>query len=153
MIRRPPISTRTDTLFPYPTLFRSAGVTGVKNPIMLADAVRLDGRHVFLSGKGAEQFAAEHGLEQAEPSWFATEPRLRALERFKAGKVSAIEVDLKFGTVGAVAPASAGKLAAGQPTGGTTGQRCGRNGVTPATGTGTNEDGKLHSRQKRVQTR
>src|SRR3546814_5178746 len=33
MIRRPPISTRTDTLFPYTTLFRShclhtAGVTG-----------------------------------------------------------------------------------------------------------------------------
>src|SRR3546814_15485771 len=25
MIRRPPISTRTDTLFPYPTLFRSPG--------------------------------------------------------------------------------------------------------------------------------
>src|SRR3546814_1388412 len=25
MIRRPPSSTRTDTLFPYPTLFRSAG--------------------------------------------------------------------------------------------------------------------------------
>src|SRR3546814_16520081 len=25
MIRRPPRSTRTDTLFPYPTLFRSAG--------------------------------------------------------------------------------------------------------------------------------
>src|SRR3546814_6623170 len=25
MIRRPPISTRSDTLFPYPTLFRSAG--------------------------------------------------------------------------------------------------------------------------------
>src|SRR3546814_11035014 len=26
MIRRPPRSTRTDTLFPYPTLFRSVGV-------------------------------------------------------------------------------------------------------------------------------
>src|SRR3546814_7372043 len=26
MIRRPPISTRTDTLFPYTTLFRSVGV-------------------------------------------------------------------------------------------------------------------------------
>src|SRR3546814_15234903 len=26
MIRRPPISTRTDTLFPYTTLFRSKGV-------------------------------------------------------------------------------------------------------------------------------
>src|SRR3546814_1805206 len=31
MIRRPPISTRTDTLFPYTTLFRSgAGAAGVK---------------------------------------------------------------------------------------------------------------------------
>src|SRR3546814_14579786 len=27
MIRRPPRSTRTDTLFPYPTLFRSPGST------------------------------------------------------------------------------------------------------------------------------
>src|SRR3546814_15361397 len=26
MIRRPPVSTRTDTLFPYTTLFRSSGV-------------------------------------------------------------------------------------------------------------------------------
>src|SRR3546814_9970490 len=29
MIRRPPISTRTDTLFPYTTLFRSIGRVGV----------------------------------------------------------------------------------------------------------------------------
>src|SRR3546814_10056801 len=28
MIRRPPRSTRTDTLFPYTTLFRSLGLTG-----------------------------------------------------------------------------------------------------------------------------
>src|SRR3546814_11596659 len=28
MIRRPPISTRTDTLFPYPTLFRSSETVG-----------------------------------------------------------------------------------------------------------------------------
>src|SRR3546814_6019125 len=28
MIRRPPRSTRTDTLFPYTTLFRSAGLSG-----------------------------------------------------------------------------------------------------------------------------
>src|SRR3546814_12792702 len=28
MIRRPPISTRTDTLFPYTTLFRSSGLPG-----------------------------------------------------------------------------------------------------------------------------
>src|SRR3546814_10774401 len=29
MIRRPPRSTRTDTLFPYTTLFRSCGVTNI----------------------------------------------------------------------------------------------------------------------------
>src|SRR3546814_10507556 len=29
MIRRPPRSTRTDTLFPYTTLFRSSGDTGM----------------------------------------------------------------------------------------------------------------------------
>src|SRR3546814_11553581 len=29
MIRRPPISTRTDTLFPYTTLFRSTGASTV----------------------------------------------------------------------------------------------------------------------------
>lgn len=117
-----------------------AGVTGVKNPILLADAVRLDGRHVFLSGKGAEDFAAEYGLESADPSWFATEPRLRALERFKAGKVSAIDVDLKFGTVGAVALDSAGNLAAGTSTGGTTGKRWGRIGDSPVIGAGTYAD-------------
>src|SRR3546814_2082502 len=30
MIRRPPRSTRTDTLFPYTTLFRSPGAAGVE---------------------------------------------------------------------------------------------------------------------------
>src|SRR3546814_3564193 len=32
MIRRPPRSTRTDTLFPYTTLFRSKGLTGRSRP-------------------------------------------------------------------------------------------------------------------------
>src|SRR3546814_4006243 len=32
MIRRPPRSTRTDTLFPYTTLFRSAGWAGAAFP-------------------------------------------------------------------------------------------------------------------------
>src|SRR3546814_13730128 len=30
MLRRPPRSTRTDTLFPYPTLFRSVGHVGLR---------------------------------------------------------------------------------------------------------------------------
>src|SRR3546814_18908465 len=33
MIRRPPRSTRTDTLFPYTTLFRSPSPTDPTNPI------------------------------------------------------------------------------------------------------------------------
>src|SRR3546814_12199548 len=39
MIRRPPRSTRTDTLFPYTTLFRSSGVAG------LQAALRQQGGH------------------------------------------------------------------------------------------------------------
>src|SRR3546814_7614644 len=40
MIRRPPRSTRTDTLFPYTTLFRSQART--------IDRHRAAGRHVFV---------------------------------------------------------------------------------------------------------
>src|SRR3546814_15183137 len=39
MIRRPPRSTRTDTLFPYTTLFRSGADAG---PVVLIDAVFKD---------------------------------------------------------------------------------------------------------------
>src|SRR3546814_20273402 len=40
MIRRPPRSTRTDTLFPYTTLFRSLEVElGITRPDPLADIV------------------------------------------------------------------------------------------------------------------
>src|SRR3546814_19068107 len=35
MIRRPPRSTRTDTLFPYTTLFRSIAVQGNLDPVIL----------------------------------------------------------------------------------------------------------------------
>src|SRR3546814_14908887 len=38
MIRRPPRSTRTDTLFPYTTLFRSDDVRGLANPDAAAAA-------------------------------------------------------------------------------------------------------------------
>src|SRR3546814_14762645 len=41
MIRRPPRSTRTDTLFPYTTLFRSAGI-GIVLPVAVADLALLD---------------------------------------------------------------------------------------------------------------
>src|SRR3546814_5366221 len=37
MIRRPPRSTRTDTLFPYTTLFRSVRLFAVQNPLLIPD--------------------------------------------------------------------------------------------------------------------
>src|SRR3546814_8116210 len=60
MIRRPPRSTRTDTLFPYTTLFRSVPVTG-------RVSVAADPRYVPL---GAPVFLS---LDRAEPNglWIA----------------------------------------------------------------------------------
>src|SRR3546814_7961414 len=42
MTRRPPRSTRTDTLFPYPTLFRSASTGEAEDncAVMVADQIR-----------------------------------------------------------------------------------------------------------------
>src|SRR3546814_2087479 len=48
MIRRPPRSTRTDTLFPYTTLFRST-IDGVQNAT-LGDAILNTGKHVLIDG-------------------------------------------------------------------------------------------------------
>src|SRR3546814_3026912 len=43
MIRRPPRSTRTDTLFPYTTLFRSSAITGPDDDVIIPkDSVKTD---------------------------------------------------------------------------------------------------------------
>lgn len=117
-----------------------AGVTTIKNPILLADKVRTDSSHVFLSGNGAQEFAQGRGIETEGPEWFATEPRREALERMKAQASSSHDVDAKFGTVGAVALDSKGNLAAGTSTGGMTGKRWGRIGDSPVIGAGTYAD-------------
>ena len=116
------------------------GVTNVKNPIRLARAVMEKSPHVFLSREGAEQFAREQELEQAGPGWFATPERRRQLEELKARKLGWFDVDLKYGTVGAVALDSQGHLAAGTSTGGLTGKRWGRIGDSPVIGAGNYAD-------------
>lgn len=116
------------------------GVTTVRNPIQLADAVRTDSPHVFLMGEGAEQFALEQGFEVTPPEWFATEARRESFERMRARELSALDVDHKFGTVGAVALDQDGNLAAGTSTGGMTGKRWGRIGDSPVIGAGTYAD-------------
>src|SRR3546814_9547431 len=56
MIRRPPRSTRTDTLFPYTTLFRSAPVQ--RDALVLARDRELE------RGQYLHQAIAEHPAEQ-----------------------------------------------------------------------------------------
>ena len=117
-----------------------AGVTGIRHPILLARKVMTDSPHVMLAGEGAEQFAAEQGLETMPPEWFDTDARREALERMKADQLSALDVDIKFGTVGAVALDQDGNMAAGTSTGGMTGKRWGRIGDAPIIGAGTYAD-------------
>jgi beta-aspartyl-peptidase (threonine type) len=117
-----------------------AGVKTVKNPILLADTVRTQSEHVMLMGAGAEAFAVEKGFAVTPPEYFATPARREALERLKAEKLSALDVDYKFGTVGAVALDQNGNMAAGTSTGGMTGKRWGRVGDAPVIGAGTYAD-------------
>src|SRR3546814_10543272 len=51
MIRRPTRSTRTDTLFPYTTLFRSHGGSGLEDPRPSSPSLRAEGAAI----QGAER--------------------------------------------------------------------------------------------------
>lgn len=117
-----------------------AGVTTVRHPIALARRVMENSPHVMLSGEGAEQFATEQGIERVDPSWFATPQRLRQLEELKARQANWFDIDMKYGTVGAVALDMEGNVAAATSTGGLTGKRWGRIGDSPIIGAGTYAD-------------
>ena len=116
------------------------GVTRTKNPISLARAVMEKSEHVFLSREGADEFSRQQGLEQVPRDYFETPLRRKQLEEFKAKKVSALDIEYKFGTVGAVALDSGGHVAAATSTGGMTGKRWGRIGDSPIIGAGTYAD-------------
>lgn len=118
---------------------RAAGavsaVTLTRNPVSLARKVMSQGPHVMLSGAGADRFAAEHGLEQVDPTWFRVEERWRQFQEMRAS--GTFDADLKYGTVGAVAIDAHGHLAAATSTGGLTGKRWNRIGDSPVIGAGT----------------
>ena len=61
----------------------SAGTTNVRNPINLARAIMEKSPHVMLSGKGAEEFAKEQGIQIVDPSYFFTERRYNSLLKIK----------------------------------------------------------------------
>src|SRR3546814_6646295 len=60
MIRRPPRSHRTDTLFPYTTLFRSDAGNGATGEVLAAVVARLPGVHVLLNERIDGDFPNHH---------------------------------------------------------------------------------------------
>ncbi|HEY4586082.1 MAG TPA: isoaspartyl peptidase/L-asparaginase, partial [Brevundimonas sp.] len=149
-----------------------AGLTRTRHPIAAARAVMEKSPHVMLIGEGAETFARSAGLEEVGPGFFFTESRWQALlkalrdagqplpprpegapaEPARLGPAAPLAFNLheaplderKFGTVGAVAMDSQGRLAAATSTGGMTAKRWGRVGDVPVIGAGTyasNADG------------
>jgi beta-aspartyl-peptidase (threonine type) len=117
-----------------------AGVSATRNPVSLARAVMERSPHVFLSREGADQFSRDEGLEQEPPEYFATPERREALEIMRSQGADYFDVDLKYGTVGAVAVDSEGHVAAATSTGGITGKRWARIGDSPMIGAGTYAD-------------
>lgn len=126
-----------------------AGVTHVRNPILLAKEVMIHSDHVMLAGTGAERFAESRGIELVDPSYFYTERRYKSVQNAKKSETLELEHDdktafydaqianYKFGTVGCVALDKNGNLAAGTSTGGMTNKRWNRIGDSPIIGAGT----------------
>ena len=107
----------------------SSGTSNVKNPIKLAADVMNHSEHVFLSGKGAENFAKERNLDIVDNEYFHTEFRYNQLLNKKD--------ENKYGTVGCVAIDAYGNIVAGTSTGGMTNKKWGRIGDSPIIGAGT----------------
>jgi L-asparaginase / beta-aspartyl-peptidase len=123
----------------------SAGAVGalrnIKNPILAAHHVMLDGRHVFMVGEGARHCAVKAGLETVDPQYFFDQNRWDSYERTRKTTLEKeFPVQSKHGTVGAVALDKAGNLAAATSTGGMHFKRKGRLGDSPVIGAGTYAD-------------
>ncbi len=112
-----------------------SGVTTIKNPIDLAREILDNSVHVFLSGKGAEDFAIERGLVKVDESYFFTKKNYDKLIQVKIENQDIKEE--KIGTVGAVAIDFQNNISAGTSTGGMTNKRYGRVGDVPVIGAGT----------------
>ena len=105
-----------------------AGVTTIKNPIVLARLVMEKTPHVLFAGEGADKLGKELGVEIVDPSYFFTYKRYEDLKK-KLGNLK--------GTVGCVSIDQFGNIAAGTSTGGLTGKMPGRVGDSPLINCGT----------------
>lgn len=124
-----------------------AGVRNIRNPIVLAMEVMQNSDHVFLSGKGANEFAIKRGLPLEPDEYFFSQFRYDQWKAIRdsdsyaldhsADETDGLLRDKKFGTVGAVACDAQGNVAAGTSTGGMTNKKYGRIGDSPVIGAGT----------------
>jgi beta-aspartyl-peptidase (threonine type) len=123
------------------------GVRNVRNPIELATEVMLNSNHVFLSGKGANDFAIKQGVKIEPDEYFFSQFRydqwkaIRDSDNYSLDhtnqQLEELMKDKKFGTVGAVACDQDGNIAAATSTGGMTNKKYGRIGDSPIIGAGT----------------
>ncbi len=124
-----------------------AGVRNVRNPIVLAMEVMNNSNHVFLSGKGANDFAIKQGVKLEPDEYFYSQFRydqwkaIRDSDNYSLDHTNhhleELMRDKKFGTVGAVACDMHGNIAAATSTGGMTNKKYGRIGDSPVIGSGT----------------
>ena len=104
-----------------------AAVRNVKNPIQLATEVMRNSNHVFLSGKGANDFAIKQGVVLAPDEYFYSQFRYDQWKAIRDSDSYSLDhtnhhleellKDKKFGTVGAVACDSFGNIAGATSTG------------------------------------
>ncbi len=122
-----------------------AGITRVRNPILLARAVMEHTPHLLMAGAGAERLARRAGIALCRPEDLVT-PRARErwrgamARRAEAAGSAAGGAPGRFGTVGAVALDARGVLAAATSTGGVSGKLSGRVGDSAIIGAGTFAD-------------
>ncbi len=124
-----------------------AGVRNIRNPVLLAEEVMYHSGHVFLAGKGANDFAIKQGVKLEPDEYFFSQYRydqwreIRDSDMYqldhKNDRLVSLLKDKKFGTVGAVACDGNGNLAAATSTGGMTNKNYGRIGDSPIIGAGT----------------
>ncbi|MBX6768616.1 MAG: isoaspartyl peptidase/L-asparaginase, partial [Actinomadura rubrobrunea] len=118
-----------------------AGVHHTKNPVSLARLVMEKSPHVFMAGKGADEFALRNGVPYTTQDYFWTQKRWDQLMSAKgqgsATTASAARQTEVGGTVGAVAVDRGRNVAAATSTGGLTNKAVGRVGDSPVVGAGT----------------
>ena len=117
-----------------------SALSRIKNPVLVAEAVRTRSQHTMLTGEGAVRFAIEQGFQTVPLNDLLTG---RELERFQAmRRESRIRIKTFFegrspsDTVGAVVIDAQGHISAGATTGGTPFKRPGRVGDVPVAGAG-----------------